>query len=101
MFSVNNKVMVEPYKGTKQIRSKTSSGFSSIEQKSTLTSLKVLAEAHVCDTYGNEITIPEGASIVLKEEFLATQSSVLKHYKINENSVEYMLVEFSEVVAIQ
>ena len=100
MKTINNYIMTELYKGQKKLQTKISSGFASVQQKSNLIKLKVLADAVL--QYGSEILhIEKDCKIIVKEEDLHTQKHLTSRYEIKDNEGQFMLVDSNYIVGIE
>jgi hypothetical protein len=67
MTSVNNKLILEPYKGGKGLQAQVKSGFATVQQKNKLVGLKLMANAQVRN--GDRVLdLPAGATIYFTEE---------------------------------
>lgn len=65
-FSLNNKLVVETYKGGREIRKTVTNGFAMPSQKMNLVGLEVLMDAKMAD--GS--VIPAGSKAYIREEIL-------------------------------
>ena len=68
-FSLNNRFILESYKGDRSLKAKETSGFAMLSQKVNLVPLKVLINAKLTDG----TIIPAGSIAFLKEEMVFTQ----------------------------
>lgn len=100
MKTINNFVMTELYKGKRKIQTKVSSGFASVQQKSNLVRLKVLADAVL--QYGSEtLHIEKDCVVILREEDLYTQKHLTKRYEMKDNHGEFMLIDLNYIIGIE
>ncbi len=97
--TTNFQIMTELYQGSKTPKAKTVSGFSQVQQKSTIVVLTVLADA-VFHREGSTISIEKGSKVLLREEDLATQKHLVKKYTIGDSEKQFMLIDFSNVVGV-
>jgi hypothetical protein len=71
MMSINNKLILEPYTGTGELKANTSGGFTTITQRTNLIGLKVLSGTKIL--FGGEyFPLNEGSIVYFKEEILCT-----------------------------
>lgn len=95
-----NKLILEPYKGTKKIKTTINSGFASIQQRTTMVGLKILKDAIV--VVGSEtINIKKGGIAYICEELLATQLFGKKTYNIEKSNEEFIVVDFHYVTMVE
>lgn len=97
---IYNKIMVEPYIGKRSIRANTSTGFASIEQRSTILRLKVLADCEIF-VNNNIVKIKKDQIVLISEELLYSQQRVLKKYNIKDKKEQFMLLDFNNIIGIE
>jgi hypothetical protein len=97
--AVNNLIITEIYTSQKKIKTVVNSGFASISQKGNLVSLTVLADAIVSKD-GDSITINKGSKVLIKEELLHNQKTLVQRFQINEIGDYFMIVPFEYIVGI-
>ncbi len=100
MISVNNKVILEPYKGKRKIEASVKSGFASVKQKNTIIGLKMLAEAHIVED-GTSRTIPAGCIAYISEETMFTNKIYQKQYECHYFDEKFIIVDFSIISFIK
>lgn len=96
-----NKIITEPYKGTKKIESRVSSGFASIKQKSTLVGLKVLSDGRF--TLGSlSLDVKKGQIAYFKEDVLCSQDWPTKVFTCQSEQLKegFILAEPSHLVML-
>lgn len=71
-FSVNNRLIVEPYHSDRALKATAGSGFALVSQKVNLKGLKLLVGASIFEN-GHEIYWDAGAIVYIREELLYTQ----------------------------
>ena len=99
-MTVNNKLMLEPYKGAKKIEGQ-GTGFSTIKQKSTLIGLKVLADGKVPLGREQFLEVKKGQTVYFAEEILFAHEWSKKTYNLeNKEDEKFILGEALHVVAI-
>lgn len=96
-FSVNNRLILEPYKGTKKLEMEVKSGFGTIKAKSALIGLALLEDAQVL-MGNNTINIAYQTVLYFREETLTTNPSYKTIYELENKSV--VLGSFLDVVYI-
>ena len=100
MIAANNKLILEPYKGSGKIESKVSSGFATIKQKSTLIGLKLLADGKVA--IGKDmIDVKKGQTVFFSEEILHAHDWSKKTFNLEGSEEKFIIAEAAHVVAIQ
>lgn len=100
MISVNNKLILEPYKGTKKIEANTSSGFATIKQKSTLIGLKLIEDAEVTDIHGKNVKIKKNSIVFFEEEVLYSSPWAKKTYNCDNIETKFIIADYSQVITI-
>jgi hypothetical protein len=95
MFSTNNKIMVEPYKPSKKLRSK-GTGFVTIDQKENIVELKVVHDAKLV----NGEIIKAGSKLLVREDFLSVQQASLRVFSIGDSKDEFMLIEYENIIGV-
>jgi len=98
--TINGYVMTELYQGERKLKSKVTSGFASVQQKSALIKLKVLGEAVIVQGT-KAITIPEGCYILVKEEILYTHKHLTQQYEIDGSPNKFMLVDSTAIIGME
>ena len=99
-MTVNNKLMLEPYKGSKKIEGVVKSGFATIKQKSTLVGLKIMADARIPLGREQFIEVKKGQIAYYPEEILHASDWSTKLYNLNGSEEQFVLGEALHVVAI-
>lgn len=102
MMTVNNKLMLEPYKGSKKIEGKVVSGFSTIKQKSTLIGLKLVADGKI--PLGREafLEVKAGQTVYYSEELLHASEWATKVYNLESTEdKKFILGEALHVVSVE
>ena len=96
MESVNNKLILEPYKGEHKVKANVQHGFATIKQKSNLVGLKLLADAKL--TQGNStFLVPRGTVAYFEEEVLYSQEWPRKRLSCDELKEEFVIGDYSQV----
>jgi hypothetical protein len=99
MISVNNKLILEPYAGSKKIEGVIKSGFATIKQKSTLVGLKLKADGVV--TIGkDQMTVKKGQTVYYLEEVLHAVDWSTKIYNLDGFEDKFILGEAHQAVAV-
>jgi hypothetical protein len=100
MISVNNKLMLEPYTGSKKIESTVKSGFATIKQKSTLVGLKLVADGKI--PLGREafLEVKKGQTVYYSEEILHASDWSTKTYNLQGSTDQFILGEALHVVGV-
>ena len=91
MFSINNKLVVEPYK-KEALKSTVKGGLAYISQKMNLKGLKLLMPAHLADGQ----VIPVGSTVYVREEILYTSQWATKNYECDALQ-EFLIIELNVV----
>jgi hypothetical protein len=92
-FSLNNRVIVEPYKTDKTLKAEVRNGFAMIEQKVTVKGLKLLAEAHT-EKYG---FISKGSMVYIRESYLHSQEWAKTIFKSDGIEGPFIIVDLNFV----
>lgn len=96
MISVNNKLVLESYKGDKKIKAEVSSGFAKISQKSSLIGLKLLAPA-VIFMGGEKMEFKKGQIAYFEEETLFAGNWSKKLLDCDAFEEKFILADFANV----
>lgn len=96
-MSFNNKLIVEPYKNDKIVKSEVRSGLAFIGQKKHSVPLKLLLNAKLNDG----TIILKGSTVYIKEELLFTQEWAKKVLESEATDGQYMLVDLINVEFIK
>lgn len=100
MISVNNKLILEPYKSTGKAEAKASTGFATIKQKDTLVGLKLLADGKL--TIGKDmIEVKKGQTVFFSEEILHAADWAKKQFNLDGSADKFILAEASYAVAVE
>lgn len=100
MITVNNKLILEPYKSKGKIEAQVSSGFASIKQKSTLVGLKLLADGKVM--IGKDaMDVKKGQTVFFPEEILHAHDWSKKTFNLEGSEEKFIVAESIYVVAVQ
>lgn len=92
-FSVNNKLVLAPYTGSRELRKSVSNGFASVEQKQMLVGLEVLVQA----TLSNGEVVPAGSKAYINEATLFTGAFAKKVLTSDTFPGPFMVVELSHI----
>ncbi len=98
LMSLNDFLIVEPYKQGQGLKAEVKNGFAFVKQKMELVPLKLLVEAKLTDgSY-----IPAGSSIYVQEEYLTTHEWAKKVKKAESalGSQEFIIVELKYISMI-
>lgn len=101
MISVNNKLILEPYKGSRKIEANTSSGFATIKQKSTLIGLKALIDAQITSSGGKDVKIKKNSTVFFEEEVLYSSAWAKKTYQCDGIEDKFIIADYSQVVIVK
>lgn len=101
MITVNNKLLLEPYKSKGKIEAKTTSGFATIAQKSTLIGLKIMADGNIAMGREMFIEVKKGQVAYFSEEILHAHDWAKKTFNLEGSEEKFIIAESSYVVAIQ
>ena len=100
MISVNNKLVLEPYTGSKKIEATVKSGFATIKQKSTLVGLVLKADGKVA--IGKEqMDVKKGQKVYFLEETLHANDWSTKIYNLDGSDDKFILGESHQAVAVE
>lgn len=92
-FSLNNKLVVEPYKNDKVLKANVSNGFAMISQKIAVKGLKLLMDAKLT----NGDVIPKGYVVHIREEVLFTQPFAKQVFESESVGSNFMVVDIGYV----
>lgn len=101
MNSINNRLILEPYKGSNKVEAKINSGFATVKQKSTLIGLKLLVGASVITMNGKEQNYQPGSIAYFEEETLHASAWAKKTYECDSINEKFIIAEFDQVVLIK
>ena len=98
-FSINNRLILEPYKTDRSLRANVTSGFATVEQKIEVKGLKVLADAHIFEGNGRttHMVIPKGSIAYIREEYLHNQAWAQKVLKSDAIEGGFIIVDLNHV----
>ena len=100
MIAVNNKLILEPYKGKGKVEAQVTSGFASIKQKSTLIGLKLLADGKL--TIGKDmVDVKRGQVVFFPEEVLHAHEWSKKTFNLEGSEEKFIIAEAIHAVAVQ
>lgn len=97
-FSVNNRLVLESYKGGRELKTNNSSGFAKVSQKIELSGLRILVDAKL--SIGNTVVqVQRGSIAYIKQEYLHNHpwaKNILESDSIGEPFViaELNMIEF-------
>lgn len=98
MRSVNHMLVCEPYKGSKGLKSKISSGVAIVQQKTAVVGLKVLMDSQI----SKDEVVKAGDTVYIKEEILIQfKDQYSRTLECEEVSGEFVLVNYSHVAFIK
>jgi hypothetical protein len=99
MISVNNKLVLEAYKGKGKIETKITSGFATVKQKDTLVGLKLMADGKV--TIGKDMMdVKKGQTVFFSEEILHASDWSKKTYSIEGSEDKFIIAEALYAIAV-
>lgn len=99
-FSVNNKLILEPYTGSREIKQQVVSGFSHTKQKTSIVGLKLLEDAKV--VIGKEtLELSKGSVVYFQEELLSTNPSYSAVREMDNVKEKFVIGNFHEAVYIK
>ena len=90
--SVNNKIIVEPYKKT-EMKSEVKNGFASIAQKNHLKGLKVLVNTELA----SGLSINAGDTVYVREETLHTAQWATKTFESDAVEGPFMIMDTAHI----
>ena len=100
MIAVNNKLILEPYKGKGKVEAQVTSGFASIKQKSTLIGLKLLADGKLA--IGKDmVDVRKGQTVFFPEEILHAHEWSKKTFNLEGSDEKFIIAEAIYAVAVQ
>jgi len=95
-ISINNNILLEPYKGGNKIEMEITKGFGTVKAKATLIPLKVVQDA--IDKDGGSIS--KGSTVLIKEEILATRENYKKTYTVEGGKGEFVIGNILDIISI-
>lgn len=95
--SLNNRFMVEPYKGDRALKANTTGGFAIVQQKVSIVGLMLLADALVQLDGKTVETLEKGSKIYVKEELLFTMPWAQKVYESDAIEGKFIIVDSTYV----
>lgn len=100
MIAVNNKLILEPYKGKNKIEAQVSSGFATVKQKSTLIGLKLLADGIVM-VGKDTMSVNKGQTVFFPEEILYAHDWSKKTFNLEGSEEKFIIAEALHAVAVE
>ena len=100
MKTLNNKVILEPYKGVRKLESQVKNGFATTKQKTNLVGLKVIVDGTVSQGQG-VIEIKKGQTVYYPEEILYNQKWSKDIYTCKDIGEPFILAEAAYIVLIK
>ena len=88
MKSINNKLLLESYKGSGKIEQEVHNGFATVKQKSTLIGLVLVANANV-----DNINIPKGSLVFFEESVLFKASWAKTKFTASHVEGEFIVAD--------
>ena len=98
--SVNNKLILEPYKGNKKLEMEVKSGFGTVKAKSTLVGLRLLKNAQIY-VGTNVFEIPADCVVFFSEETLAASDLYKKAYNFEGGEEQFVIGNYHDAVYVQ
>jgi hypothetical protein len=92
-ISYNNKLICETYKEDRTLRTKVSSGFATVEQKSRVIGLTVLVGAKLA----NGDYVPAGSKAYVKEKLLRDSPMFKESFEADTLSERFLVVDITLV----
>ena len=99
MTTVNNRLILEAYKGSGKLESKVKSGFATVKQKDTLVGLKVLADGYV-NIGKDTLKVTVGQKVFFSEEVLYAYDWAKKTYNLEGSETRFIIAESVHAVAV-
>jgi hypothetical protein len=97
LVSLNNKFIVEPYKGDRTLKANSSSGFALVQQKVSVVGLKLLADSLVQVGRTEREVLEKGSMVFIKEELLFTQIWAKNTYECDGIEGKFIIVDAANV----
>lgn len=94
--SLNNRFILEPYKGDRALKSKNETGFAIVQQKVSVVGLRLLTDVNIF-TQGGAVTFLAGSIAYVKEELLFTQPWAQKVYESDAIEGKFIIVDSTYV----
>ena len=94
--SLNNRFIVEPYKGERALKSKNEGGFALVQQKTSVVGLKLLVDV-TFNNANNSCFFAKGSTIYVKEELLFTQQWGAKAYESDAIEGRFLIIDGAHV----
>lgn len=99
MMSLNNKLILKPYKGERKLKAEVSGGFARVSQKTKLVGLELLATSTVI-LNGAQITLDKGSVAYFEEEVLYAQDWSKKVFTSDFIDEEFIVADYAHVRVI-
>lgn len=97
VVSLNNRFLLEPYKGDRALKANTATGFAIVQQKVSVVGLTLLADAVVQLDTKNVETLEKGSKVYIREELLFTAPWAQKAYESDAIEGKFIIVDSSQV----
>jgi hypothetical protein len=98
--SLNNRFIVEPYKGDRTLKSNATSGFAIVQQKVSLVGLTLLADVDILGN-GTALHFYKGSKVYIKEELLFTQPWAKNVFESDAIEGKFIIVDSGYVEFIK
>jgi hypothetical protein len=93
LVSLNNKFIVEPYKGDRTLKANSATGFAIVQQKVSVVGLTLLMDSVVQVGKTEHDTLPKGSKIYIREELLFTQPWAKNVYESEAVEGKFIMVD--------
>lgn len=96
-FSLNNRILLEPYKADGALKTTERNGFAMITQKMTVVGLRVMMEARIKTSEHLGVVVNVGDTAYIREELLHTQPWAKKVLECSVVEGQFIIVDLSLV----
>ena len=96
-YSMNNRLIVEPYQTDGGLKSNVKNGFATVQQKIGIVGLRLLMDARLTDGKQTSTILRKGTRVYIREEVLHTQAWAKARYESDAVEGPFMIVDASFV----
>lgn len=95
-FSVNAKILCQPYAGDRKPEAQVRNGVATVKQKNAVHALKVLVDARISD----QLTVKAGSFVNISEELLFSRAGLMKKLESPAVGESFVVVDWADVIFI-
>lgn len=100
-MTLNNKLILEPYKGEHKVKASINTGFATVAQKSNLIGLKALSDGLISLGNSHNVEIKVGQIVYYEEEVLHASGWSKKAYSCDAIEGKFILAPANQAVMVR